>query len=141
MSAVELSEIAAGDRLPDLELRLTRPDVVRYSGASTDFNPIHYSDRIAKAIGLPGVVVHGMWTMGAALRIVTDWVGDPALVTSYFVRFVNPVPVPDDDQGTTVQVQAHVTDVTDGVATIAIEATHDANKVLGAAKATVRLAR
>ena len=141
MTAVELSQVAAGDRLPDLELHLTRPDVVRYSGASTDFNQIHYSDRIAKAIGLPGVVVHGMWTMGAALRIVTDWVGDPALVTSYFVRFVNPVPVPDDDQGTTVQVQAHVTDVTDGVATIAIEATHDANKVLGAAKATVRLAR
>ena len=82
MTAVELSQVAAGDRLPDLELHLTRPDVVRYSGASTDFNPIHYSDRIAKAIGLPGVVVHGMWTMGAALRIVTDWwairLGSPA---------------------------------------------------------------
>ena len=139
MTAVELSQVAAGDRLPDLELHLTRPDVVRYSGASTDFNPIHYSDRIAKAIGLPGVVVHGMWTMGAALRIVTEWIGDPARVSSYFVRFVNPVPVPDDDEGTTVQVQAHVTGVSDGVATIAIEATHGTDKVLGAAKATVRL--
>ena len=139
MSAVELSEIAAGDRLPDLELRLTRPDVVRYSGASTDFNPIHYSDRIAKAIGLPGVVVHGMWTMGAALRIVTDWVGDPARVASYFVRFVNPVPVPDDDDGAIVQVSARVTAVTDDSATIAIEATHDGDKVLGAAKAEIRL--
>ncbi|WP_341728931.1 MaoC/PaaZ C-terminal domain-containing protein [Brooklawnia sp.] len=139
MTAIDLAAVAVGDQLPPLELHLTRPDVVRYSGASTDFNPIHYSDRVAKAIGLPGVVVHGMWTMGAALRIVTDWVGDPARVASYFVRFVNPVPVPDDDEGTAVQVQAHVTAVSDGVATIALEATHDGDKVLGAAKATVRL--
>ena len=135
----DLIAVAVGDELPPLDLPLTRSDVVRYSGASTDFNPIHYNDRLARAIGLPGVVVHGMWTMGAALRIVTDWVGDPALVASYFVRFVNPVPVPDDVEGTTVQVQAHVTGVSDGVATIAIEATHGTDKVLGAAKATVRL--
>lgn len=139
MTAIDLAQVAKDDQLPTLELHLTRPDVVRYSGASTDFNPIHYSDRVAKQIGLPGVVVHGMWTMGAALRIVTDWVGDPARVSSYFVRFVNPVPVPDDDQGTTVQVEARVSSVADGVATIAIEATHDGDKVLGAAKATVRL--
>lgn len=139
MSGVDLSQIAVGDQLPALELQLTRPDVVRYSGASTDFNPIHYSDRMAQAIGLPGVVVHGMWTMGAALRIVTDWAGDPARVASYFVRFVNPVPVPDTDEGTTVEVHAQVSAVADQLATIAIEAIHDGSKVLGAAKATVRL--
>ena len=132
-------QIAVGDQLPTLELRLKRPDVVRYSGASTDFNPIHYSDRTAQAIGLPGVVVHGMWTMGAALRIVTEWIGDPARVSSYFVRFVNPVPVPDDDDGAVVQVSARVTAVTEDSATIAIEATHDGDKVLGAAKAEIRL--
>ena len=134
-----MPEIVKGAEAPELRVRVTRSVVVRYSGASTDFNEIHFSDRHARAIGLPGVVAHGMWTMGAALRIVTDWVGDPARVASYFVRFVNPVPVPDDDEGTTVQVQAHVTGVSDGVATIAIEATHGTDKVLGAAKATVRL--
>lgn len=133
------TQIAVGDQLPPLELRLMRPDVVRYSGASTDFNPIHYSDRVAKAIGLPGVVVHGMWTMGAALRIVTDWIGDPARVASYFVRFVNPVPVPDDEEGAIVRVRAEVTAVGEQTATIAIEATHGDDKVLGAAKAEIRL--
>ena len=134
----DLSAVAVGDQLPRLDLRLTRTDVVRYAGASTDFNPIHYSDRFAQAIGLPGVVVHGMWTMGAALRIVTDWVSDPAQVTSYFVRFVAPVPVPDDDEGTTVEVRAQVSAVADDLVTIAIEATHNGDKVLGAAKAEVR---
>lgn len=134
----DLSAVAVGDQLPPLDLRLTRADVVRYAGASTDFNPIHYSDRFAQAIGLPGVVVHGMWTMGAALRVVTDWVSDPAQVTSYFVRFVAPVPVPDDDDGTTVEVRAQVSAVADDLVTIAIEATHNGDKVLGAAKAEVR---
>lgn len=134
----DLSAVAVGDQLPRLDLRLTRTDVVRYAGASTDFNPIHYSDRFAQAIGLPGVVVHGMWTMGAALRVVTDWVSDPAQVTSYFVRFVAPVPVPDDDDGTTVEVRAQVSAVADDLVTIAIEATHNGDKVLGAAKAEVR---
>lgn len=136
----DLTRIAAGDELPPLDLHLTRTDVVRYSGASTDFNPIHYNDRTARAIGLPGVVVHGMWTMGAALRIVTDWVADPSRVKSYFVRFVAPVPVPDDDHGTTVQVRARVVAVGDGTATVAIEASHGDDKVLGAAKAEVSLA-
>lgn len=137
---IDFTKIAVGDELPPLDLQLARPDVVRYSGASTDFNPIHYNDRLAQAIGLPGVVVHGMWTMGAALRIVTDWVGDPARVASYFVRFVNPVPVPDDDQGTTVAVRAKVSAVSDDLVTISIEATCGDEKVLGAAKAEVRRA-
>ncbi len=131
--------IEAGTLLPDLTITLTRPDVVRYSGASTDFNPIHYSDRAAQAIGLEGVVVHGMWTMGAALRIITDWVGDPARVINYFVRFTRPINVPDTDEGTVVNVTATVTDVTDGVATVAIEVTNNGEKVLGAAKAQVRV--
>ena len=72
-----------GDALPPLTVRFTRERLVRYAGASTDFNPIHYSDHFATQVGLPGVIAHGMLTMGAALRVVTDWVGDPAAVTAY----------------------------------------------------------
>ena len=71
------AEIEVGTALPPLTVRFTRADLVRYAGASTDFNPIHYSERFAAQVGLPGVVAHGMLTMGAALRVVTDWVGDP----------------------------------------------------------------
>lgn len=133
------STVATGQVLPPLAVRLTRPDVVRYAGASTDLNPIHVSDRHARAIGLPGVVAHGMWTMGTALRVVTDWCEDPARVAQWFVRFVRPLQVPDDDEGLLVEFSATVTDVTDGIATVAVEATCDGQKVLGAARAQVRL--
>lgn len=138
MSA-DLTSVAVGDVLPGLSVRLTRPDVVRYSGASTDLNPIHYSDRHAAAIGLPSVVAHGMWTMGTALRVVTDWCGDPARVRSYGVRFTKPVFVPDSDDGTIVEFGGSVTAINDGVATVTITATCGDDKVLGAAKAEVRL--
>lgn len=136
----ELSAIAVGDELPELRVRITRSGIVRYSGASTDFNEIHYSDRHARAIGLPGVVAHGMWTMGAALRVVTDWVGDPARVTSYFVRFTRPVLVPDDDQGAELVFRATVAAVTDTGARLTLIATCGEDAVLGAAKVEVRLA-
>lgn len=135
------SSVAVGDELPGLAIPVTRQRVVQYSGASTDFNPIHFNDRSARAIGLDGVVAHGMWTMGSALRIVTDWVGDPGLVASYFTRFAHPVAVPDTDEGTIVNVAAKVTAVTDDLVTVAIEATTDGEKVLGAAKVEVRRAR
>lgn len=128
-----------GQQLPELRVRITRSGVVRYSGASTDFNEIHFSDRHAQAIGLPGVVAHGMWTMGAGLRIVTDWAVDPARVASYFVRFTRPVVVPDDDEGVEVVYNATVTEVADGVARLALTATCGEDAVLGAARAEVRL--
>ena len=99
---LDLSRITVGTRLPSLTVRFTRETLVRYAGASTDFNPIHYSDHYATQVGLPGVIAHGMLTMGSALRVVTDWVGDPARVRSYFVRFTKPVAVPDDADGTDV---------------------------------------
>ncbi len=86
--------IEAGTTLPSLTVRLTRADLVRYAGASGDFNPIHWSDRAATALGLDGVLAHGMLTMGTALRVVTDWIGDPARVVSYATRFTKPVFVP-----------------------------------------------
>ncbi len=133
------STVTVGDDLPGMVIRLTRPDVVRYAGASTDFNPIHYSDRHARAIGLDGVIVHGMWTMGTALRVVTDWCIDPARVIAYGVRFTRPVRVPDTDEGVEVRFAGRVTAVADGVATVTVEATCGDDKVLGAARVEVRL--
>lgn len=130
---------AAGDTLLELRVRATRSIVVRYSGASTDFNEIHFSDRHARALGLPGVVAHGMWTMGAGLRLVTDWCEDPSRVVSYSVRFTRPVVVPDDDEGVEVVYAGTVAAVEDGVATISITAHCGDDAVLGAAKAEVRL--
>lgn len=134
-----MPETTVGQELPVLRVRVTRSTVVRYSGASTDFNEIHFSDRHARAIGLPGVVAHGMWTMGAGLKVVTDWIGDPGRVLSYFVRFTRPVMVPDTDEGTEVRYTGTVTAVADGVATVSITATCGDEAVLGAAKAEVRV--
>jgi acyl dehydratase len=136
MSPIQAVE---GQELPGFSRTLTRVDLARYAGASTDFNPIHYSDTAAAALGLPGVIAHGMLTMGTALRVVTDWCGDPARVLSYYVRFTKPVVVPDDDEGATVSFGGTVTKVDDGVATVSIEALFDGVKVLGAATAEVRL--
>lgn len=140
MSAPALDRITVGDRLPSLSVRFTRETLVRYAGASTDFNPIHYSGFYADQVGLPGVIAHGMLTMGSALRLVTDWVGDPARVRSYFVRFTKPVVVPDDADGTEVVFGGVVEAVDDSLVTIAIEALCDDVKVLGAARAVVDVA-
>ena len=135
-----LETVAVGDRLPGLSVRFTRETLVRYAGASTDFNPIHYSSFYADQVGLPGVIAHGMLTMGSALRLVTDWIGDPARVRSYFVRFTKPVVVPDDADGTEVVFGGVVEAVDDALVTIAIEAVSHELKVLGAARAVVDLA-
>lgn len=135
-----MSELAAevGQVLPSFSRTLERVDLVRYAGASGDFNPIHFSDGAAAALGLPDVIAHGMLTMGTALRVVTDWCGDPARVRSYSVRFTKPVVVPADG-GAVVRFGGTVTKVEDGVATVSIEATCDEVKVLGAATAEVFL--
>ena len=134
-----LSEVVVGTELPEVRVQVTRTQLVRYAGASGDFNPIHYSDFHASALGLPGVVAHGMLTMGMALRVVTDWTGDPAAVTSYFVRFTKPVPVPDDATGVEVVFGGTVTAIEDGIATVSITAVLGEERVLGAARAEVRL--
>ncbi len=134
-----MSDVEVGTVLPSITATFTRETLVRYAGASTDFNPIHYSDRAASELGLPGVIAHGMLTMGTALRVVTDWCGDPARVLSYYVRFVKSVLVPDTAEGATVTFGGTVTKVADGVATVTIEAVFDGTKVLGGAKAEVRL--
>lgn len=134
-----VSELTVGSRLPPLTVSFTRADLVRYAGASTDFNPIHYSDRHARQVGLPGVVAHGMLTMGAGLRVLTDWLPTPATVVSYFARFTKPVVVPDDDSGAEVHVTATVAAVEGPLITFTIEAVCADQKVLGAARAVVDL--
>lgn len=131
--------IHEGQTLPELSVTFTRTDLVRYAGASTDFNPIHHSDHAAAELGLPGVIAHGMLTMGTGLRVVTDWCGDPAKVTSYYVRFTKPVVVPDDGVGARVTFTGVVKSVADGKATVALDAVCEDAKVLGSAVAEVRL--
>lgn len=128
-----------GQSLPAVTVNVTRSRVVRYSGASTDFNEIHFSDRHAQALGLPGVLAHGMWTMGAGLSVVTDWCEDPARVVSYATRFTRPVVVPDTDEGVDVVYTGEITKVEDGIATVTLTARCGDEAVLGAAKAEVRL--
>jgi len=131
--------IEVGTELPSLTVTLRREDLVRYAGASGDFNPIHWNDRMAAALGLPGVIAHGMLTMASAVRVVTDWLDDPADLVEYGVRFTKPVVVPDDDKGATVTFSAKVDKVADGLAEIDITAVAGEEKVLGRARAVVRV--
>ncbi|MDQ3734793.1 MAG: dehydratase, partial [Actinomycetota bacterium] len=97
-----------GFELPPARCRIRREDLIRYCGASGDFNVIHWNERAAIAVGLPNVIAHGMLTMALAARIVTDWAGDPAAVEDYAVRFSRPVVVPDDEAGAELVVTARV---------------------------------
>ncbi|SDY78179.1 Acyl dehydratase [Micromonospora pattaloongensis] len=127
--------------LPVKTFRITRADLVRYAGASGDFNQIHWSDRVATKVGLPGVIAHGMFTMALVGRAVTEWAGAPDAVVEYGVRFTRPVVVPDDDEGTEIEVRAAVKGVTeDGLTRLELTATCQGEKVLAQARATVRMA-
>lgn len=130
-----------GHEFPPVTFQVTRRDLIRYAGASGDFNPIHWSDRVATKVGLPSVIAHGMYTMALAGRAVTGWVGDPAAVVDYSVRFTKPVVVPDDDTGVEVVVTGVVKSFTEeGLAQINVTAVSAGEKVLGMARALVRLA-
>jgi acyl dehydratase len=127
--------------LTERRYRITRADLVRYAGATGDFNPIHWSDRVATGVGLPGVIAHGMLTMALVGRAVTEWAGSPASVIDYNVRFTRPIVVPDTDEGTELVVNAVLKSMTeDGNAVLDLTATCAGEKVLSQARATVRLA-
>ena len=126
-----------GTELPTQRYQLTRASLVAYAGASGDQNPIHWSDRVATAVGLPGVVAHGMLTMALGGRALTTWAGDPGRVLEYGVRFTRPVVVPDDDDGVEVTVDGVVGEVSDGRARIDLTVTCAGTKVLGQARASV----
>jgi acyl dehydratase len=133
-----MSSPQAGDAIPARDFPITRADLVRYAGASGDFNPIHWNERIAKSVGLPDVIAHGMFTMAVAVRVLTDWTGDPAAVVEYGVRFTRPVVVPDPD-GATLTVGGTVRAVRDdGLLEVDLTATVDGQTVLAKARAVVR---
>ncbi len=139
-----LADISVGLELPEREFRIRRADLIRYAGASGDFNVIHWNERVAKEVGLPNVIAHGMFTMGLAARSVTEWLGNPAAVTEYSCRFTRPVPVPDNEEGATLVVNAKVSEIIDlpndsGVV-FSLNVTCDSTTVLGKARIVVSLA-
>lgn len=128
-----------GDELPPLEVRITREQLVRYAGASLDFNPIHWNENFATKVGLPDVIAHGMLTMALSGRIVTDWLGDPARLVDFSTRFTRPVVVPDNDEGALVEVTGKVGALTDeGLARIDLTVKFEGKTVLGKPQALVR---
>ena len=140
---VSYADVEVGQPLPTRSFPVTRADLVRYAGASGDFNPIHWNQRFALGVGLPDVIAHGMFTMAIAARAVTDWAGDPGAVVDYSVRFTKPVVVPDDDTGAILEVEAVVAEKLDGnlvrVDLTARSGPDGTDKVLGMARVVVRL--
>ncbi|ARF79878.1 MaoC family dehydratase [Kitasatospora aureofaciens] len=139
--AINYDEVEVGTELPAQSFPVTRATLVRYAGASGDFNPIHWNEKFALEVGLPDVIAHGMFTMAEAIRVVTDWVGDPAAVVEYGVRFTRPVPVPNDGVGAVIEVSAKVAKkLEDRRVQVDLLATSGGQKVLGMSRAVVRLA-
>lgn len=138
---VRAADVAVGDELSPAAYQVTRADLIRYAGASGDFNVIHWNERVATSVGLPNVIAHGMLTMALAARVVTDWAGDPGAVRELGVRFTRPVIVPDDEQGALIEVSAKVTELLDASrAKVTITASFGGHTVLGKAVAIVQLA-
>lgn len=126
-----------GDVLPEQVYTVTRADLVRYAGASGDQNPIHWSDRVATSVGLPGVIAHGMFTMALAARALDTWAGGPGRVRELGCKFTKPVVVPDDDHGVEVRVAGTVTQVTGDAAHVALGVTCAGVKVLAQPRAVL----
>ena len=140
IAVANLADLAVGTELFSATVEVERVSMVRYAGASGDFNPIHWNERFATSVGLSDVIAHGMLTMAEVIRVVTDWTGDPGSVVEYGVRFTRPVVVPDDDAGAVIDVTAKVTAVhEDGTVQVAITASSGGATVLGKAHAVVRL--
>ena len=138
---VARADVAVGTELPAQTFHVDRAGLVRYAGASGDFNVIHWNERVATEVGLPNVIAHGMLTMALAGRVLTDWVGDPGAVLEFGTKFTRPVVVPDDDAGATVTVSGKVTAVNeDGTVQVTLTVVCDDVTVLGNPRALVRLA-
>ena len=141
--SIALSELAPGQEIGSATLEISRADLVRYAGASGDFNPIHWNEWFARSVDLPGVIAHGMFTMGAAVQLVTDWIGDPGAVIDYQTRFTRPVPVEDLDgePGAVVEVTGVIgaLDTDNSTARVDLTVTFNGQKVLVKAQAVVRI--
>jgi acyl dehydratase len=135
-----LADLSVGDVIGTRTVEVDRARLVRYAGASGDFNPIHWNDAFAAEVGLPGVIAHGMFTMGAAVALVEDWAGDPGAVVDYQTRFTRPVPVPNPGVATlevTGTIGAIDTDA--GTVRVDLTVTFEGARVLGKTQAVVRL--
>lgn len=134
-----MSDLQVGDVVAERAVHLTRESLVRYAGASGDFNPIHYRDDVAASVGLPGVLAHGMLTMGLAVETLVPWLGDSGRILEYGVRFTRPVVV-DPETGADVTVVAKVSAVDDAGIRIDLTVSHGDTTVLGKAQVRVRAA-
>lgn len=139
-ATVKYDEVEVGQELPATDYQVRRLNLVMYAGASGDFNQIHWNERFAKTVGLTDVIAHGMFTMAHGGRFVTDWVGDPAAVIDYGVRFSSMVIVPDDDQGATITVSGVVEEkLEDKKVVVGLTAKSGDARVLSKARAVVQL--
>jgi acyl dehydratase len=133
-------QVEVGTQIPARSYQLKRVDLVKYAGASLDFNVIHWNERVATSVGLPNVIAHGMLTMAQAGKFLTEWAGDPGAVVEFGVRFSAMVPVPDDDEGATVEVTGKITaKLDDKKVAIDLAASSGGAKVLSRSRAVVRL--
>jgi acyl dehydratase len=141
MTAPSYDEVEPGTEIPLTRYQLKRVDLVKYAGASGDFNIIHWNERVATQVGLPNVIAHGMLTMAQAGKFVTEWAGgDPGAVVEFRVRFSAMVPVPDDDEGATVEVSGKVgKKLGDNKVEVDLTARSGDTKVLSRSRAIVRL--
>ncbi|MET4093109.1 acyl dehydratase [Arthrobacter sp. UYCu712] len=143
--APTFAELAVGQDLGSRSITVSRQDLVKYAGASGDFNPIHWNEAFATGVGLPGVIAHGMFTMGAAVQLVTDWAGDPAAVVDFQTRFTKPVLVTDTtgtgEPGAVIEVSGAIgaLDADAGTARVDLTVVFAGQKVLMKAQAVVRL--
>jgi acyl dehydratase len=139
-ATIKYADVTVGMELPPVSYPATRLSLVKYCGASGDFNVIHWNERIARSVGLPNVIAHGMFTMAQAGRYVTDWAGDAGALAEFGVRFSAPVVVPDDDVGATIEVSGTVEEkLDDNRVAVALTARSGDAKVLTRARAVVRL--
>ncbi|MFF3782467.1 MaoC family dehydratase [Streptomyces sp. NPDC001933] len=137
---IAYESVEVGTELPAQSFPVTRATLVQYAGASGDFNPIHWNEKFAREVGLPDVIAHGMFTMAEAIRVVTDWVGDPGAVVEYGVRFTKPVVVPNDEDGALIEVSAKVAALLDDKQVrVDLTAMNEGKKVLGMSRAVVQL--
>ncbi|PVE18919.1 MaoC family dehydratase [Arthrobacter sp. Bz4] len=142
---IAIADLTVGQTIGTTTVELTRQDLVKYAGASGDFNPIHWNADFAQGVGLPGVIAHGMFTMGAAVQLVTDWIGDPAAVIDYQTRFTKPVLVEDTTAegtpGAVIEVTGAIgaVDLDNSTARVDLTVTAAGQKVLVKAQAVVRI--
>lgn len=137
--SIKIDDLEVGQVIGTSEFLFTRDSLVRYAGASGDFNNIHYRDDVAAAVGLPGVLAHGMLTMGAAVQVAVNWVGDSGRIADYQVRFTKPVVVdPNDGAVLVVTGKIGAIDLESSTVRVDLDAIFEDNKVLGKAQAVVR---